>query len=81
MKAAYKHKTIDKGYGRIETREYQTFDIRQEYCGVTNIIPNNDRMAKEFFAAVRQHWSVEVTNHIRDVTLKKTNSEQKKRLF
>ena len=35
-------------------------------------------MAKEHFGAVRHHWSVEVTNHIRDVTLNEDKFRTKK---
>jgi predicted transposase YbfD/YdcC len=45
---------------------------------MTNSGSNNDKMAKELFGAVRHHWSVEVTNHIRDVTLKEDKFRTKK---
>ena len=31
----------------------------------------------EYFQAIRQHWSVEVNNHIRDVTLKEDSLKTK----
>lgn len=111
LPTAYTHKTVDKGHGRIEIREYQIFDIRKEYVDnrwdkcqlqalikvnrkrldiktdtqsseiayyMTNLMSKNDIMAKELFGAVRQHWSIEVTNHIRDVTLKEDKFRTKK---
>jgi predicted transposase YbfD/YdcC len=111
LSAVYNHKTVDKGHGRIEIRDYQIFDIRQEYVDkrwdicdlealvkvnrkrldlktnkesseiayyMTNLMPNNDIIAKELFGAVRQHWSVEVINHIRDVTLNEDKFRTKK---
>lgn len=111
LPVGYSHKTVDKGHGRIEIRDYQIFDIRQEYidkrwniCALkalvkvnrkrldlrtnkesseiayymSNLIPNNAIIAKDIFDAVRQHWSVEVTNHIRDVTLNEDKFRTKK---
>jgi hypothetical protein len=37
---------------------------------MTNEKPNSQVQAQELFGAVRNHWSVEVNNHIRDVTFK-----------
>ncbi len=45
---------------------------------MTNLMPNTEIMAKEHFEAVRHHWSVEVTNHIRDVTLNEDKFRTKK---
>lgn len=62
----------------------QRFEIKtgKEFSEIafymTNRMPQNDATAKEFFNAVRQHWSVEVTNHIRDVTFKEDFFRTKK---
>lgn len=62
--------------------------IRQRYdlrSGKTSIetayyISNGKEDEKEdFFAAIRNHWTVEVNNHIRDVTLKEDDFRTKKR--
>jgi predicted transposase YbfD/YdcC len=45
---------------------------------MTNLMPSTEIMAKEYFEAVRHHWSVEVTNHIRDVTLNEDKFRTKK---
>lgn len=37
---------------------------------MTNAKPSNQKEADELFLATRKHWTVEVTNHIRDVSLK-----------
>ena len=111
LPCSYQHQTIDKGHGRIDTRNYQSFDIGKEYLDkrwanrglrtlikvnrwrqdlksgkesseiafyMTNSVSNSETKAKELFEAVRKHWSVEVTNHIRDVTLNEDDFRTKK---
>jgi hypothetical protein len=34
---------------------------------------------EDYFGAIRNHWAVEVNNHIRDVTLSEDNLRTKKR--
>lgn len=111
LRPTYIEKTVDKGHGRIEIREYQIFDTQKEYVDkrwhncdlealikvyrkrieiktdtesseiayyMTNLMPNSKTIAIDLFGAVRQHWSVEVTNHIRDVTLNEDKFRTKK---
>lgn len=90
-------RTIDKGHGRVEVRNYFQYDVSQEYfdsrwndskfqtlikvertrlttkTGKQSIetayyISNGDSKREDYFKAIRQHWSVEVVNHVRDVT-------------
>jgi len=91
-------RTVEKGHGRIEIRNYFQYDISGEYFDPrwqesnfqtlikverTRIITKTNKETKEtayyisngspkqedYFQAIRQHWSVEVVNHVRDVTL------------
>ena len=41
---------------------------------ISNVCPNQK---DDYFKAIRQHWSVEVNNHIRDVTLKEDSLKTK----
>ena len=43
-----------------------------------NQLPNSPVLAQPYYEAIRNHWSVEVTNHIRDVTLKEDKLRTKK---
>jgi len=103
------HKTVDKGHGRLEIRQYTCFDVSWEYfenrwakCGFSSLIKvkrtrimlkNNDSSeeisyylsngksenALEYFEAVRNHWSIEVNNHYRDVSLKEDEFRTKEK--
>lgn len=103
------HKTVDKGHGRLEIRQYTCFDVSGEYfesrwakSGFSSLIrvkrtrivlKNNDSSeelsyylsngksenALEYFEAVRNHWSIEVNNHYRDVSLKEDEFRTKEK--
>lgn len=109
------HRTVDKGHGRLERRDYCYFDVSEEYfdkrwktTGFRSLfkviryrtilktnahseetayyISNGDlsnkmQSTKEYFDAIRNHWSVEVNNHIRDVSLSEDNLRTKKSLL
>lgn len=45
---------------------------------LTNSNIKNQQQANEVFAAVRGHWAVETTNHVRDVSLKEDKLRTKK---
>ncbi|MFN7118399.1 MAG: ISAs1 family transposase [Saprospiraceae bacterium] len=105
------HKTIDKGHGRLEIRQYACFDVSGEYFEsrwvdsrfssliavkrTRTVLKNNDsseemsyylsngkcKNALEYFQAVRNHWSIEVNNHYRDVSLKEDEFRTKKNLL
>lgn len=94
------YQTIDKGHGRLETRNYEAYDVSNAYIDErwntsnlqtvikvkrvreklkTNTLSTEisyyttngkSENYKEYFDAMRLHWSVEVNNHYRDVTLK-----------
>lgn len=67
-----RHRTLLKtGEHRQETAYY-----------ISNGKPlNEDEAAVEYFDAIRNHWSVEVNNHVRDVTLSEDNLRTKKSLL
>lgn len=101
-------KTIDKGHGRLEVRQYDCFDVAGEYFESrwndsqfsslirvhrirqtlkTNHISKqtayyisngNSQNALQYFDAVRNHWTVEVNNHYRDVSLQEDRFQTKK---
>lgn len=103
-------RTVDKGHGRLEIRQYSCFDISEEYQDerwhksnlqslirvkrirttlknnesseeVSYYISNGDsENATTYFEAVRNHWSIEVNNHYRDVSLKEDQFRTKKSL-
>lgn len=102
-------RTVDKGHGRLEIRQYSCFDISEEYKDerwqksnlkslirvkrtrttlktkesseeVSYYISNGDsENATTYFEAVRNHWSIEVNNHYRDVSLKEDQFRTKKK--
>jgi len=43
--------------------------------------PENQAAAMEYFNAIRGHWSVEVNNHIRDVSLKEDHFRTQKKTY
>lgn len=45
---------------------------------MSNELPKNQIMAQDICRATRKHWSVETTNHLRDVTLKEDKFRTKK---
>ena len=61
---------------RVEIKTGKEFSEIAFY--ITNTRPKKDTAARELFKAVRQHWSVEVTNHIRDVTFNEDAFRTKK---
>jgi len=105
------HRTVDKGHGRLEIRDYYLFDVSEEYfesrwekSGFRSLLKvqrnridlkineesteiayyiSNGKATEEhgYFDAIRNHWSVEVSNHIRDVSLQEDQFRTKKRLF
>lgn len=109
--AVARKKTIEKGHGRIDIRNYAAFEIREEYFEQrwdksgfatlimversrnilkTNHLSNetsfyisnaNAKNYDDYFLAIRNHWSVEVNNHYRDVTLKEDQLRTKKNLL
>ena len=50
----------------VNTRQYS----KQTDYYLSNIPTKNMQTAEELFAAIRNHWQVEVNNHLRDCTLK-----------
>jgi len=101
-------RTVEKGHGRIEIRNYFQYDISGEYFDSrwkdsnfqtlikverTRIITKTNKESKqtayyisngnpqqeEYFQAIREHWSVEVVNHVRDVTLQEDKLKTKKK--
>lgn len=103
-----KQRKVDKGHGRLETRQYYHYDVSEEYfesrwnesgfrslfkversritlktneksAETTYYISNGStRQQRDYFAAIRNHWSVEVNNHYRDVSLKEDQFRTKK---
>lgn len=111
-------KSEEKGHGRLEKRQYWSYDIEDEvfderwsncdfrtlikverivtdmktqetYQEIAYYISNQKCLVKnekngiedksiELFGAVRGHWSVETSNHVRDVTFKEDNLRTKK---
>jgi predicted transposase YbfD/YdcC len=67
---------------RIERRrtENKTKKISNETAFyMSNLMPKNQKEANNLCDAVRNHWSVETVNHIRDVTLKEDEFRTKKK--
>lgn len=99
----------EKGHGRIEHRQYQSYDISQQYfderwkkVGFHSLvkvertridakthtesketsfyISNEDpKVEKELFQAIRNHWQIEVNNHIRDNTFQEDRLRTKEK--
>lgn len=46
-----------------------------------NYYLSNSSQSKDIFNAIRRHWSVEVNNHLRDVTLNEDHMKSKKRKY
>lgn len=60
----------------------KTMQVTQETAFyMSNELPINQKQAEALFAAVRNHWTVETTNHIRDVSLKEDLMRTKKTMF
>ena len=64
---------------RTDTKTLQVSEETAWY--MSNQIPENQKQAEELFTAVRKHWSVETTNHVRDVSLKEDRLRTKKTMF
>jgi predicted transposase YbfD/YdcC len=107
FKPTKEDKTVDKGHGRLDVREYACFDLSEEYfedrwakSGFSSLIQvkrsrtdlktnksshetayyisnGETEIAGQFFTAVRRHWSVEVNNNHRDVSLKEDSLRTK----
>lgn len=105
------HRTVDKGHGRLEIRNYACFDVSGDYFEARwdktcfrslisvrrtrTVLKTNESSeeisyylsngksenAAEYFLAVRNHWSIEVNNHYRDVSLKEDQLRTKKSLL
>jgi len=60
---------------RIELKSGKT-SVEESYY-LTNIVGNNEELAE----AIRNHWSVETNNHIRDVSLQEDKMRSKKRSY
>ena len=118
------YETVEKGHGRIETRRYEVYNIRDTYqderwaeSGLSllvkverqrydclkksssnevsyylsnGLLKGKSKLAsskethrvhslEDYCQAVRQHWSIEVTHHYRDVTLSEDSLRSKKR--
>jgi predicted transposase YbfD/YdcC len=101
-------KTVDKGHGRLEIRQYACFDVSGEYFEsrwdstcfrslirvkrtritlktnasseeVAYYLTNgNSKKAEQYFQAIRNHWTIEVNNHYRDVSFKEDKFRTKK---
>lgn len=111
FKPKAKHRTVDKGHGRLEIRNYACFDVRGEYfesrwqnSGFSSLLRvqrtrtvlktnesseettyyisnGKSENALEYFQAIRNHWTIEVNNHYRDVSLKEDHLRTKKSLL
>ena len=60
----------------------ERYDLKTEKTSIeTAFYISNGKYDKteDYFAAIRNHWAVEVNNHIRDVTLNEDNLRTKKR--
>ena len=68
----------------IKVTRQRTILSSGEYSEQTAYYLSNAELSKnleqttEYFAAIRNHWSVEVNNHIRDVSLKEDKFRTKK---
>ena len=80
---------IDKRWGSCGlrtlirvSRQREDLKLGKEFSEIafymTNAVLDSEIKAEELFGAVRKHWSVEVTNHIRDVTLNEDAFRTKK---
>lgn len=57
----------------------KTMQLAQETAFyMSNELPANQKQADQLFVAVRNHWTVETTNHVRDVSLKEDQLRTKK---
>lgn len=64
-----------------EMYEEIAYYISNQKCLVTNDKNEIEDTSTELFGAVRGHWSVEASNHVRDVTFKEDNLKTKKTKF
>jgi hypothetical protein len=55
--------------------------VRETALYMSNQTPADQKQAEELFTAVRNHWAVETTNHVRDVSLKEDQMRTKKTIF
>jgi len=67
-----RHRTILKNDEHSEETAYYISNAK---------LSNKTECAVEYFCAIRNHWSVEVNNHIRDVSLSEDNLRTKKSLL
>ncbi len=64
---------------RFDCKTRQSTEERSFY--MSNEIPRTQKQADELFLAVRNHWSVETTNHVRDVSFAEDKLRAKKTTF
>lgn len=62
---------------RLSTNTKSMADTQETAFYLTNALPSNQKEADELFGAIRKHWTVEVANHIRDVTFKEDSMKTK----
>ena len=73
-------KTDFKSLFKVQ-RERFTCNTKKVSNEVDYYISNGEKTENEdYFQAIRNHWSVEVSNHVRDVTLKEDKLKTKKKL-
>jgi len=70
-------KTGFKSLFKVERLRYEC-TTKKESHEIDYYISNGEKAEKEdYFSAIRNHWSVEVSNHVRDVTLKEDHLKTK----
>ena len=77
LKPVNQIETIDRGHGRLDQRAYFQYDISDQHFDV-RWASSKFKSLIDYFKAIRNHWSVETTNHIRDVTLQEDQLRTKK---
>lgn len=74
-------KTAFKSLFKVQ-RERFICNTEKESNEVDYYISNGEKTENEdYFQAIRNHWSVEVSNHVRDVTFKEDQLKTKKKLL
>ena len=62
-------------------RDITEVKTQKKYVEISYYISNQNDNYLELCHAIRGHWSVEVNNHIRDVTLAEDDLRSKKNLY
>ncbi len=65
----------------IKVTRTRTCKKTEQKSREVNYYLSNGTQGKDIFNAIRRHWSVEVNNHLRDVTLKEDHMKSKKRKY